>query len=254
MRRRADVPGRLGVVEQRRPAAPAVRVGVQEALLAQQPPARAQVRDEVGVGVLDPAAGVRADALVVGAVEPHRVDHREALLGAEPVVVLAEGDRRVDDARAVVGGHEVGGQDGVALLPVLLAGDEGEGRLVAGAEHVAAVEAVGHLGVLAQDALHERLGQHLAVARCGRRPAPGRPPRAALETSVHGVVVQPSSVSPARSAPARLHDREAHVDRRVLDVLVALGDLVGGQRRAAARAVRARPCGPRRAGPCPTSS
>ena len=60
-RRRADVPGRLGVVDQRRPAAPAVRVGVQVGLGAQQAPARAQVLDQVGVGVLDPAAGVRAD-------------------------------------------------------------------------------------------------------------------------------------------------------------------------------------------------
>ena len=41
-RGRADVPGRLGVVEQRRAAAPAVRVGVQQALGAQQPAARAR--------------------------------------------------------------------------------------------------------------------------------------------------------------------------------------------------------------------
>ena len=44
-RRRADVPGGLGVVEQRRAAAPAVRVGVQQALGPQQPAARAQVLD-----------------------------------------------------------------------------------------------------------------------------------------------------------------------------------------------------------------
>ena len=35
---------------------------------------------EVGVGVLDEAPGVRADALVVGAVEPHRVDDVQAVL------------------------------------------------------------------------------------------------------------------------------------------------------------------------------
>ena len=65
----ADVPGRLGVVDQRRVAAPAVRVGVLVVLGAQQPPARAQVLDEVSVDVLDRAARVRADPLVVGAVE-----------------------------------------------------------------------------------------------------------------------------------------------------------------------------------------
>ena len=75
-RRRADVPGRLGVVEQRRPAAPAVRVGVQDRLRPVDPPARAQVLDQVRVGVLDPAACVGADPLVVGAVEPDGVDHR----------------------------------------------------------------------------------------------------------------------------------------------------------------------------------
>ena len=47
----ADVPGRLGVVEQRRAAAPAVRVGVQQALGAEHPPARLEVLDQVGVGV-----------------------------------------------------------------------------------------------------------------------------------------------------------------------------------------------------------
>ena len=119
--RRGDVPGRLGVVEQRRAAAPAVRVGVLVLLLAQQPAARAEVLDEVGVGVLDEAPGVRADALVVGAVEPHRVDDVEAVLLAEAEVVLAERDRGVHEAGAVVGRDEVAEQDGVAALAVGLA-------------------------------------------------------------------------------------------------------------------------------------
>ena len=97
--RRADEPRRLGVVEQRRAAAPAVRVGVQVGLGAQQPPARAQVLDDVGVGLLDPAAGVRAHAVDVGPVEPDRVDDVDALLLAEPVVVLAERDRRCGRCR-----------------------------------------------------------------------------------------------------------------------------------------------------------
>ena len=164
-RRRADVPRRLGVVDERRPAAPAVRVGVQVRLGAQQAPARAQVLDQVGIGVLDPAAGVGADALVVGPVELHRVDHVEALLGAEAEVVLAERDRGVDDAGAVVGGHEVAGQHGVALLAVLRGRDERERRLVRGAQHLGAAEAVGHPRVLAEHARDERLGEHGAVAR-----------------------------------------------------------------------------------------
>ena len=137
-----DVPGRLGVVEQRRAAAPAVRVRVQQALGPEQAAAAAQVLDQVVVGFLDEAAGVRADALVVGAVAAHGVDDREALLGAEAEVVLAERDRGVHDAGAVLGGHEVRGQHGVALLAVLGGRDVRERRLVAGADHVRALEAV----------------------------------------------------------------------------------------------------------------
>ena len=129
-----DVPGRLGVVEQRRVATPAVGIGVLVVLGAQQPAAGAQVLDEIGVGVLDPASGVGADALVVGAVQPDRVDHGQPLLLAEAEVILAEGDRGVDQPGAVGGGDEVGGQDGVALGAVGLGGDEGEGRVIRGAD------------------------------------------------------------------------------------------------------------------------
>jgi hypothetical protein len=134
---------------------------VQEAFRVMQAPARAQVLDQVLVGILDEAAGVRADALVVGAVAADRVDHVQAVLGAEPEVVLAERDRRVDDAGAVLGRHEVAGEHGVALGAVLLGGDERERRLVARAEHLGASEAVGDRG-LTEHALDERLGEHLA--------------------------------------------------------------------------------------------
>ena len=89
---------------------------------AQQPAARAQVLDQVGVGVLHPAAGVRADPLVEGAVEPDRVDHVQPVLLAEAEVVLAERDRRVHESGAVLGGDEVGGQHGVAARAVVAAG------------------------------------------------------------------------------------------------------------------------------------
>jgi hypothetical protein len=102
-----DVPRALGVVDERVARAPAVRVGVLDGLGAQQPPTGAQVLDEVGVGVLDLAPGVRADALVVGAVGEDGVDDVEAVLLAEAEVVLAEGDGGVDEAGAVVGGDEV---------------------------------------------------------------------------------------------------------------------------------------------------
>ena len=96
-------------------------------LRAQQAPAAAQVLDEVGVGVLDEAPGVGADALVVGAVEAHRVDDVQPVLLAEAEVVLAEGDRGVHEARAVVGGDEVAEQDGVAALAVRVGAMKGNG-------------------------------------------------------------------------------------------------------------------------------
>ena len=166
--RRRDVPGGLGVVQQRRRAAPAVRIGVLVVLGAQQPAALAQVLDEIGVGVLDEAPLVGADALVVGAVQPHRVDDVQAVLLAEAEVVLAEGDRGVHEAGAVVGGDEVAEQDGVAALAVLVGAEVREGRLVAHAVDRGAREAV--------DDLHARRVAEHASRRAPRRAR--RAPRA----------------------------------------------------------------------------
>ena len=151
---------RVGVVDQRVARAPAVRVGVLVGLGAQQPPARAQVLDEVGVGLLDVAPGVRADALVVGAVRVHRVDDVQPVLRAEAEVVLAEGDRGVHEAGAVLGGDEVGEQDRVAALAVGVGLDEAEGRLVAHAVERRAREAIEDPhAVGAEHAFHQRFGE-----------------------------------------------------------------------------------------------
>ena len=188
------------------------------------------------VGVLDPEAGELAHPLLEGAVELHRVDDGDALLLPDPEVVLAERDRRVHDAGAVLGADEVGRHDGVAALAELLGGDERERRLVAGAEHVAAVEAVGDPRALAEHRLGARLGDHVAVvgAHVGEVGRDGQ----------GGVGEQrPRRRRPGQdlvAGPQRagaVDDRERDVDARVLDVLVALGDLVRGQRGAAAGAV-----------------
>ena len=177
-----DVPRALGVVDERVARAPAVRVGVLDRLGAQQPPAGAEVLDEVGVGVLDLAPGVRPDALVVGPVGAHRVDDVQAVLLAEAEVVLAEGDRRVHEAGAVVGGDEVAEQDGVAALAVDVGLQVREGRLVAHAVERRAREAVEDPHAFgAEHALDERLGHddgRVERARPwpARRRARGRPP------------------------------------------------------------------------------
>ena len=135
---------------------------MQQRLGAQQAAAGAQVLDQVGVRVLDPAART-ARCARRRCVEPHRVDDREPLLGAQAEVVLAEGDRGVHDARAVLGRDEVARQHGAALRAIGLRGDEGKRRLVCGAEHLDAREPVDDLDVIAQHALGERLGEHLAA-------------------------------------------------------------------------------------------
>ena len=236
----AQVPGGLGVIEQRRAAAPAVRVGMLVLLGAQQPPARAQVLDQVGVGVLDEAPGERADALVVGSVAEHRVHHGQALLLAQAEVVLAEGDRRVDQTGAVVGGDEVTRQDGVAALAVGLRRDEREGRLVAGALDAGAVELVEDLGVLAEHALHERGSDDVDLparhtrAHVGHRRVDGH--RSVGDQRPRGRRPHQQLV-PRLQWCLRVDHSEAHVDTGVDHVAVAERDLVRGQRRAAPRAV-----------------
>ena len=222
--------------------APAVRVGVLDRLGAQQPPAGAQVLDEVRVGVLDVAARVGADALVVRAVEPHRVDDVQAVLLAEAEVVVAEGDRRVHEAGAVVGGDEVAEQHGVAALAVDVGLQEREGRLVAHAVERRAGEAVEDPDVVAAEhALDERLGQH---DRRVERPRLGAHVDQLGVDGDRGV----GDERPRRRRPheqlvagleraAVLDHRQAHVDARVDDVLVALRHLVAGERGAAPRAV-----------------
>ena len=112
----------------------------------------------------------------------------------------------------------------------------GNARLVARAEHVAPVEAIGDPHVVAEHGLGARLGQHVAVLRAHvgelrgdrergvreQRPRRGRPRQHVVALAQHA---------------GRSGDREAHVDAGVLDVLVALGDLVRGERGAVARAV-----------------
>ena len=75
---------------------------------AEQLPALPEGLDDVGVGLLDEAAGEVGDPLVEGAVELDRVLEGDPVLLAEPEVVLAEGDRGVDEAGALLGGDEVG--------------------------------------------------------------------------------------------------------------------------------------------------
>ena len=118
--RRADVPGGLRVVDQRRSAPPAVRVGVLVVLYPQQQIPRAQVLDQLvrQLRVLDEAARVAGNALIIGAVWQDGVVQRArsiglklALGGGDTVVVLAKRRRDMHNARAVLGRHKRIGND-----------------------------------------------------------------------------------------------------------------------------------------------
>ena len=158
--------------------------------------------------------------------------------GRHRVVVLAEGGSDVDEAGAVLGGDEIADEDREAAR---LAVGEIEDRALVGdrADQLRALEFRQHLGLLAEHPLDQRLGddQNLvaelrphvgdvgadrdrAVPRqCPGRRRPDQQPVALLER------------------PGRRGEREADVDRGVLDVLVAERDLVRGERGAVARAV-----------------
>ena len=103
----------LGVVEQRRVAAPAERVAVLVRLDAEQQAALLEVGDDGRVGVLDEAPGPRRDLGDEAALGVDGVDDRQVVLEPDLHVVLAEGRRDVDDAGAVGRRHEVAADDEV---------------------------------------------------------------------------------------------------------------------------------------------
>ena len=90
-------------------------------LRPQQQSTLVQVGDHLfrQLGVLDEAARVSGDALLIGAVRLDGVVQRagpigreDALGGCHAIVVLTKRRRKVDDARAVLGRHEGIGKDG----------------------------------------------------------------------------------------------------------------------------------------------
>ena len=232
-RGRAHVPVGLGVVDEGRLAAPAVGVGVLVLARPEQPARLAQRLDDQGIRLAHVHPGERAGAIVEGAVGAHRVVDREAVVGGQPEVVLAEGGARVHHAGAVLDRHEVAGQHGVAPLAVV--GQVGKRRLVGQAQQRRAGHPIHDLRVLTQHPLHQRLGQDQRLLA---------EPRAHVgDLGIdrdRGVGHQrPRHRRPGQQRHARLlAQREAHVHGRVDHVLVALRHLVARQRGAAAGAVR----------------
>ena len=241
-RRGPHVPRRLGVVEQGRVAAPAEGIAVLVGLHAEQQAAGLELGADGRVCVFDEDAGPRRDLGDEAALEVDGVDDRQVVLEAHAHVVLAEGGGHVDDAGAVAGRDEVGADHEMRPLVEL---HEGERRLVLEAEQLASRQLALDDGLAAEHLLDQLAGQHEALAAAldegvddlgmdrrgdvaDQRPRRGRP---------HGQGDGRACRRAQRGRRLRL-EREAHVDRILGDVLVALRDLVAADRRAAARAVR----------------
>ncbi len=244
-RRGADVPGGLRVVEQRGVAAPAVRVAVLVRDVPEEQAALVEIGGELLVGLLEEDAADQGDVLLEGAVRADRVHDRQAVGAADLEVVLTEGGGLVDQTRTVLGRDVVGVDDEVRGLGAVTIGSLADARelhqlerpLVGPALHLGAREGLaGGLPALAEGLGDQRLGDDellLAVGgddvgdlgvggdrRVGdQRPGRGRPD-------------QERGLAGQRAGG----EREAHVDRRVDDRLVALRQLVVRQARAAAGA------------------
>src|SRR5699024_5879545 len=123
------VPGGDGLVDQGVPAAPAVRVGVHVAGLAQQTAGALEVADDRAVRLEHLHPG---DLVQLGAGEVvqelralvHGDDDGDPVLGVDLLVRLAVGGGLVDHAGAVVGGDVVGDGDDPRVLgaPALAVG------------------------------------------------------------------------------------------------------------------------------------
>ncbi len=235
----ADEPRLARVVQERGLAAPAVRVVVLVALALDQEPALLQLAGDLLVGVLDPLAGVGAAGLGERAVGPDQVQERQPVGHAHPVVVLAEGGRGVHDPAAVGGGHVLVGHDHVGRAVQLAV--ELKQRRVARPRQLTPLDLLHHLGrrllgllVDPEHAPEQGLGQHV-------RPSLGDLGEHVVHVGVHDQR-HVGEERPGRGGPGQRVgllvplEPERDRDRGVLDLHVALADLVRGEAGHVARA------------------
>ena len=241
--RRGDVPARLAPVDQRRAAAPAVRVRVHVGEAAQQQPLGLQPVVDVVVRLPHVPAGQPPHRVGEGPVGPHRVQRGQAVLPADLAVDFAEGRRQVHQAGPLVG-RDVGGRHHPPPVGAVGHRHVVEGALVAQPDqrrpghprrhptgcalpHDGVHQIVGH-----DDPVDDRVDQ-VGVHRDARvrqqRPRRGRP---------HTQPLGPAAHCRGHGAGG-VDEPEPHVGRLVLLVPVDVGlpQLVARQRRAAAGAV-----------------
>ncbi len=215
------------------------------ALLAEQHAAGLQVLDQRGVRGLEEVAAHEGD---LGQEVPGRVDRHDdgqAVAAADREVLGAERGGLVHQAGAVLGGHVVG-EDHVVRVLALRELDQLERPLVRDPLPVAAGGAGEDLDVLPEDGVQQRLGDD---ERAGCRSLPRNAGHDVGDLRLHGdggvARQRPRRRRPDQqvglAGPLTAGDRQPHVHRRVGQRLVALGDLVVGEPRAAAGAVGGHP-------------
>ena len=230
-----DVPRRARVVEQRRVAAPAERVGVLVDPLLQHQPAVGQILLDQRIGFLDEDAAPRRHRVDEAALRVHRHQRGQAVLLPHCEVVGAEGRRDVHQAGAILRADEIAGED---VAVVLRHRQEGVERPVVPAQELAALRPAqhGHLPrVLPEDRSDQRFGQPQLVVFVLHQHVVD------LFADGHGDVARqrPRRGRPDQQVDAGLiAQRELDVDARIFGAfLVALRQLMAGERRAAARAI-----------------
>ena len=250
-----DEPGFAGVVQQGRVAAPAVGIFVLELRRAEQQAAGVQILQELGV-CADHAllqlllAGLGAHAeegrLRHVTLQVHELHEGQVVPAADSGVVLAEGRGAVHDAGTVGHGDVVVAHHEVGLFMLLFRfrGGAGIQRLVLGVLQILAgtlgKDLVGGNAVLlirqmAQHRIQQRGGEDVGIAVGGLH-------FCVFVVGVHaqgGVGQQrPGRGGPRQEVRVLVLFLEADDGGALLHGLVALRHLVGGQRRAAAGAVR----------------
>ncbi len=229
-------PGGLGPVDQRRAAAPAVRVGVHVGLDGDEAARLAQHLDELAVRVLHELACDCGDRVGEARRAVDRVEHRQALGLCDLAVDLAERRREVHDAAAVLGGHEVGRDDPPAVAfgiePV-------ERSLVVKADQVLDRDGFEDLRAVAEHRVDPRPCHH-EVALAGLRRAHPHVFDVRADRRADVRDQGPRGRRPDQEVEAPVHDRKPDVHGIVGDVAVCprLTELVARERGPAPAAVR----------------
>ena len=237
--RHLDEPGRERIVEQRRVAAPAVRIAVREFRCLEEQALLLEISEDQWVCFLDEdARPVRLGRELALAVD--EVDKGDTVFLADAVIVFAVCRSHVDDARAVfrrdvvIAGHD---ECLLAALVLDLLDSERVERLVLAELEVLALVSLEHLALTLdalKDRVDERLGEDVLLIADLHLDIVDR----WVHAERHVRRQRPRRRRPGEERAVVVLGLELDHGRTLRDILVALSDFMRGERCAAARAVR----------------